>query len=919
MCVCCDVRLVRACPQGVQLHIKLPAVTDAVRACVLCCLQVFWASMSLLLSSYVAVHHQGLLMLATCLQRLNMQDSMTLNVLLATAPAADEHALQQLLLPHAHAQHAGGHDAGSRAWLASPDSSGARYATAPTPQGSRCGAVGGGGGGGVGCSSDRDQGGSSGWGGGLQPGSRLDVGPSPGARPLTALHADVAASFVGGANGCGRPMLWPFAQLLPWPGRGPDGPAHHMLAVQQLLFKGLLFEQTQLAALRLFSLLAGGLCQLPAATPGTPLQAALDHADAPASSSNGRSSRDQGGSASTPEGSSSMSGGGAGGSSSVRASQSGLRQSTPGETAGGGERSSSSGGGGGGGSGTASAGSSRSGSAAASSHSGRHGDSRDSSAAGAAALADAAALRASARGGAPSAAAESAAPRTRTGRMWQSAQHGAGGVPAPADQQQHARRQQQQRGEDTRLQEVDDDPAALSRSAPALGGIASSSTPSSSGTAAGLARSTTRADAAAGRVCSPHAAPWSTLGGQAATCGAAGVLGGSGSSGSSCRKLPGTRAEFQCVLGQRHGQLLVSIACVVPFFCSQLGQLEPASELLAELQRCMAALAGACCTHGLRGLGSKLHALARGLHHECSSSSSSSGGGMRADGRPGSGSQPAAPAGCARGNGSPLRRLLEALCLQLSRTLLPTYADWLLRCWMGVLLLPGACQLHAPVLLLLRCLFEEPGLQLGPAAALLLDTAFLGPLVALSQARACVCVWAWASVLVLGVQCRARALSQHISHLLSLLGACAGPAVPAGAGSPGRNHHLCSCLARGAAAAGAARSARRQRRQQQQQQHARGPAAAHACGSRRGGGGRWRRCRRHQLRGPAGPGCLPAAAAGHRGAAAPGAALPGAAAAAAQAQAARAAVPRGCGWPGRWRGLMVGTRMLSAKCWGDDA
>lgn len=84
---------------------------------------------------------------------------------------------------------------------------------------------------------------------------------------------------------------------------------------------------------------------------------------------------------------------------------------------------------------------------------------------------------------------------------------------------------------------------------------------------------------------------------------------------------------------------------------------------------------------------------------------------------------------------SALVHLLQGLCLQLSRALLPIYADWLLRFWMGVLLLPGAAALHPHVLLLMRCLFDTPGLQLGPAVALLLDSSFISPIVNLSQVR----------------------------------------------------------------------------------------------------------------------------------------------------------------------------------------
>lgn len=82
---------------------------------------------------------------------------------------------------------------------------------------------------------------------------------------------------------------------------------------------------------------------------------------------------------------------------------------------------------------------------------------------------------------------------------------------------------------------------------------------------------------------------------------------------------------------------------------------------------------------------------------------------------------------------SALLHLLQGLCLQLSRALLPTYADWLLRFWMGVLLVPGAAALHPHVLLLLKCLFDTPGLQLGPAVGLLLDSSFISPIVNLSQ------------------------------------------------------------------------------------------------------------------------------------------------------------------------------------------
>jgi hypothetical protein len=201
----------------------------------------------------------------------------------------------------------------------------------------------------------------------------------------------------------------------------------------------------------------------------------------------------------------------------------------------------------------------------------------------------------------------------------------------------------------------------------------------------------------------------------------------------------------------------------------------------------MHALAAACCTHGFAQLGSKLQlfadtlninsnsGMAGSLIAQLGSSNNSSreqqaqrhvqfGGGAghqqasspvskRAASLSGgvgvSGSlsykvstqqlQPGPPSHVSRA----LLHLMRPLCLQLSRALLPTFAEWLLRFWMGLLLLPGASALHPHVLLLLRCLFDTPGLQLGPAANLLLDPSFLSPMVALSQVSSCcihVCV-----------------------------------------------------------------------------------------------------------------------------------------------------------------------------------
>jgi hypothetical protein len=199
--------------------------------------------------------------------------------------------------------------------------------------------------------------------------------------------------------------------------------------------------------------------------------------------------------------------------------------------------------------------------------------------------------------------------------------------------------------------------------------------------------------------------------------------------------------------------------------------------VISVLQECMAMLSAACSTQGLTDLGSKLQqfttslninaALANGsssssrignLGHQqqqhvqqqqqpgvsTSSSSSSSNAALR-QGIASTGSHGAAGFAMSRPTGpvhAALLHLLQGLCLQLSRALLPTYSEWLLRFWMGVLLLPGAGALHLHVLLLLRCLFDTPGLRLGPGgAALLLDAAFISPIVNLSQVSCkCCCI-----------------------------------------------------------------------------------------------------------------------------------------------------------------------------------
>jgi hypothetical protein len=720
--------------------------------------------LSLLFTPYVHVYEQALLLLTTCLQQLPLHDSTVQNVLLAAAPAADGGKLQQLLARSQAANAGSGKGSLGSLRLPSPELGGsaaadtlpgsrARYATAPPP--------------------GRSGGSSSGSGGVSNNGSAGAGGV------FAAAQQGVACSFVGGADpGGGRPMHWAFAQLLPWPERGPDGPAHHMIALQQVLFKGLVFPQTQVHTVQLFTLLAAGLCQLP--TGAGPVQAPfvagpLSADVQPPLHGRHSSSRDQAASVSTSA-DSGLSRPGTAGSKGARTSQAGVP--LPGAPPSGGS----------------SAVSSRSNSRPTSGTPSSHRDSRESAAG---SVEAAAAVRASAGTGIVPAGGDVSA-RAQAARFWHSLQqeqlvgHQQRTPPSGATTPQ----QQQQRAEQLRQQDAGD-ASALSRSAPDFQGLAaagasagggggSSGSSGGSGIAAGTH---TRQPADSGpAVLVSSCSAWGSLVSKGSPYCAAAVT-------SSSRKLPGTRATFQCMLGQRHGQLLVSIACIVPFFCSQLGQLEPNSHLLEELEDCMHTLAAACCTHGLTLLGSKLQAFAHCLNvnsgccyagadapatpvpeqqqqHQRSNSASHV---------PEQQQQPlarhnsshfgttgprSALAGAAGGGGrqqlrpapsissSALLHLMQGLCLQLSRALLPTYAEWLLRFWMGVLLLPGASQLHPHVLLLLRCLFDTPGLQLGPAAALLLDASFLSPLVTLSQVRV---IWTsgvcWLSLANLGAVC----------------------------------------------------------------------------------------------------------------------------------------------------------------------
>lgn len=163
-------------------------------------------------------------------------------------------------------------------------------------------------------------------------------------------------------------------------------------------------------------------------------------------------------------------------------------------------------------------------------------------------------------------------------------------------------------------------------------------------------------------------------------------------------------AVLTALLGPVAGQLLCSLLGVMPLLYGlRSGEVAVAAseELEAALQECVLTMAAACQLHGLLGLAVWLPPLL---------------------GAP-------SPAG--------LASWLDGFALQLARSFLPAHAPWLLRHCVGVLLMPGARQLHAPLLALLAALFRVPGLELGPAGrALLNERELLAPIAALAQVRA---------------------------------------------------------------------------------------------------------------------------------------------------------------------------------------
>lgn len=469
-------------------------------------------------SSYAHIYQQALLLLCTCLQQLPMHDSTTQNVLLASAPATNAAELQQLLAR----THFG------PSWLdASKTASKAAAATAAAGM------------------SDAGQQTNASWGSIARskyghsrvrsPIAMQAVGSSAAASLSSSMH-----SFVGGGDPTsGRPMPWAVGQLLPWPERGADGPAHQMIAVQQVLFKGLLFQDTQLPAVQLLTLLARGLCQLPPSAGRPPMQA-------PAAAG---FDRDGDGIWGRDQGLLGM-----------------LRPGTP-----------------------SSFGSSRTGSRATTGTPSRS-SSRES----------------------PAASAGEAA--TQNPRIRNAPRFGAASlqqeqllaqVPAGQQQPQQQQVQQQQQQQQVCTADKQHDLVSVSRSAPELHGFGTTAaaaaalhghTMSSSGlgaigghllegsqNAAIAQQQQQQRSIAPGRKLQHPGSDAAATAGLSSSWGVWSVLLNGTAAAGTAKKAPGSRAVSQSLLGHRHSQLLVSIAAVVPFLCSQLGQLEPDSELLEAL------------------------------------------------------------------------------------------------------------------------------------------------------------------------------------------------------------------------------------------------------------------------------------------------------------------------------------------------
>lgn len=600
---------------------------------------MFWAAVALLSSDYVQLYARAVELLSVCMSRVSLQDATVQSVLLASAPI----------------------DRGD----ANTDSSALLSLAMLTP---------------------RDP-------------------PGVGGLAAGAHHRSVsgdAALGVGGAGegAVGPPVPWGVGQLLPWQDGGAGGAPERMLALQQLLWKGLLFPDARLPTVRLISQLAAHLSSVHVPSRGS----------SPALSAGG-----------SPRG----------GGHTLRAAAAGTppRPATPGGRLRGVAHSRtsslrSSGGPGGGG----------------------LGDSREGAIGG---------------GGGGYGGMAAGSSRGASSTPGSAAGYGLSQAPSPRG---YSLQQQQQlpplheapdacssgdrgtpTGEPLR--------GALSRSAPELGGLVAgppqqsagqqqhgsavgkqvqAAGAGSGGVGMGPGRQQRRAlnerqqrevnfrtaplpSRGKGRLGLPPA--WPGGSGSAGVAAAAAQRGGGG--GSAPRRVPGVRRVYQALIGDRHAQLAVTAFSLIPLACAQLQAAPPppptaaaaaaavaaysslgaqAPDAAGELREALLTLAAACSSQGLQDLGAKLESLADARARD-------------------------------------LPPLLPRLASQIARAFFPAYAEWALRAAGGALLLPGAGALHAQLLELVRCIFLSPGLELGPGVLGMLvgDSGLLSPVVALSQ------------------------------------------------------------------------------------------------------------------------------------------------------------------------------------------
>jgi hypothetical protein len=564
----------------------------------------------------VQVYRRAAQLLATCMAQVHLQDATVQSVLLASAPIMDA------------AQGAGNGGGGGAAAAAAP------LIALAMP---------GGGGGGAG----------EGW-------ARIGL-------HRRSASADVHGS--GGSGGAaGPPVAWGVGQLLPWQEGTAAG---QVLALQQLLWKGLLFADTVLPTLQLFTLLSHQISAQPPPSRGSPSPAAAPPLARGGDGGSGALSRPV-----TP-------------SDSRRRRQGGHHSRANSLRSSGGEVG---------------------GRALATGTLGPPppppGTVPLPSAYGAAALAQSQ---------------PQPLPPLHEHSDSEDGQHGgisAGSLPG-AGSEVHA---------------------ALSRSAPELGGI-SGHTPRQQQSAPDIGQPDQRRPGGSGgapslshgKSSSGLPPTWQPGGGASPRPGGRG-----GSSAALLRRPSVVRRAYQALFGHRHAQIAVSVLGLVPLACARLdvlaatagGGSSPAGaagaapagaaagaavaaaaavaattpQLEAALRDALRALAAACAGQGMLGLALQVEALAAA--------------------RPGE-----------------LSTCLPRVAAALAAAFTPGYDEWLLRAASGLLLLPGARTLHGPLLELLRHMFESPGLELGPSALAMLvgdgagSGGVLAPVVALSQVQ----------------------------------------------------------------------------------------------------------------------------------------------------------------------------------------